>query len=163
MKHNQSETPAYLVWVEERPTTSRGKKMYYTAVQTAARSEIASPITTNDIEIEIAYVTDIPKDVRMDADNVIKPTLDALEGVAYLNDRQVRSVRSTIFDKNSQLKIDTRVEYIGRLFYSRKSHALLIKIYCDSRLSELGGEHEVRSRRYIQWKNEFDRMRTDIK
>jgi Holliday junction resolvase RusA-like endonuclease len=78
----------------------KGKQVYYDAVRAEARREIANPITSDDIEIEIAYATSEKRGKRKDADNVNKPTLDAFEGVAYLNDRQVRSVTSTIFDKN---------------------------------------------------------------
>ena len=58
MKHNRSETPAYLIWVEQKPTVSgKGKQAYFNAVRTAAEREISSPITTDDIEIEISYST----------------------------------------------------------------------------------------------------------
>lgn len=88
MKHKRAETPAYLIWVEQRPTMNgKGKKAYYDAVRQAAGDEIDSPIMTDDIEIEIVYATDVKKANRKDTDNVNKPTLDALEGVAYQNDR----------------------------------------------------------------------------
>src|SRR4030042_6107872 len=106
MKYRRSETPAYLIWVEQRPTMNgKGKKLYYDAVQQAARVEIGSPITADDIEIEIVYTTDVEKANRKDTDNVNKPTLDALEGVAYSNDRQVRSVSCTVFDKKFSLTV----------------------------------------------------------
>jgi Holliday junction resolvase RusA-like endonuclease len=157
MKHNRHETPAYLIWVEERPTMNgKGKQVYYDAVQAAARLEIANPITSDDIKIEIAYATSVKRDERKDVDNVNKPTLDALEGVAYLNDRQVRSVTSTIFDKNMLPEVEGRAEYMGRLFYPNKPHVLLIRIYSDTRLAELGGEQEVQRRRYVEWQRNFD-------
>jgi crossover junction endodeoxyribonuclease RusA len=46
---------------------------------------------TGPVEVEIRnYYTDVPPDV----DNIIKPILDALETVAYLDDRQVVQVTS---------------------------------------------------------------------
>ena len=136
----------------------KGKQVYYNAVRAPALREIADPTTADDIEIEIAYATSEKRGERKDADNVNKPTLDALEGVAYLNGRQVRSVTSTIFDKNTALKIGGRVEYMGRLFYSNKPHVLLIMIYSDTRLAELGGEEEVQRRRYVEWQRNFDEL-----
>jgi hypothetical protein len=135
-----------------------GKRVYYEAVREAAKSVIASPITTDDIEIEIAYATDVKKTNRKDTDNVNKPTLDALEGVAYLNDRQVRSVNCTLFSKLDSSIIDGRVEDLCRLFYSNRSHIVLIRVYSDTRLAELGGEAKVRHRHYLEWQQIFDRI-----
>lgn len=164
MKYRRSDTPAYLIWVEQRPTMNgKGKKLFYNAVQQAARVEISSPITADDIEIEIVYVTDVEKANRKDTDNVNKPILDALEGFAYSNDRQVRSVGCTVFDKKSPSTVSGRVEHVGCLFYSDKSHVVLIMVYSDTRLAELGGEKEVQHRRYIEWQQKFDMMLSDFK
>jgi hypothetical protein len=89
--------------------------------------------------------------------------LDALEGVAYSNDRQVRSVSCTVFDKQSSFDVSGRVEHVGRLFYSDKSHVVLIMVYSDTRLAELGGEKEVQNRRYNEWQQNFDTMLSDLK
>jgi hypothetical protein len=94
---------------------------------------------------------------RKDADNVNKPTLDALKKIAYIDDSQVRSVTSTIFDKNLSLQFSGRVEYMGQLFHSDKPHVLLISIYSDSRLKELGGEKMVQQQRYSEWQRSFGR------
>src|SRR5438105_15823281 len=101
MQYSRSETPVYMIWVEQRPSSSgKGKQAYFKAVECSARQEIDTPITTSDIEVEIVYCTSTQKSRRIDADNVNKPTLDALKGVAYFDDAQVRSVRSTLFDRN---------------------------------------------------------------
>jgi len=148
-----------MIWIESRPTVDgKGKQVYYDAVAASARAEIANPIEASDIEIEIAYATIQKVSERKDADNVNKPTLDALKGIAYLDDRQVRSVTSTIFDKNLPLQISGRVEYMGRLFYSDRPHVLLISIYSDSRLNELGGENMVQQQRYAEWQHSFDQL-----
>ena len=126
MQHSRSETPAYLIWVEQRPSNSgKGKEAYFKAVERSARQEIDQPITANDIEVEIVYCASVKKGQRIDADNVNKPTLDALKGVAYLDDGQVRSVRSTLFDKNLPATVSGRVEHMGRLFYSNQKHMVL--------------------------------------
>jgi Holliday junction resolvase RusA-like endonuclease len=157
MRHTRSETPAYLIWVEARPThRGKGRAAYYGAVKQAAHQVIATPITACDIELEVAYSTRTKQATRLDADNVNKPTLDALKGVAYADDSQVRSVRCTVFDRSTATKVNGRVEQMGRLFYSPNDHVVLIMVYSDSRLAELGGEKEVQRRRYEEWQREFD-------
>jgi len=164
MKHSRSDTPAYLIWVEQRPTVKgQGKQVYIKAVRHAASNEIAGPIKTDDIEVQIVYATNNKRGERMDADNVIKPTLDALKSIAYNDDCQVRSVDCVVFDKNRASTVNGRVEHIGRLFYSCKPHVVLLMIYSDTRLAELGGEHEVQRRRYIEWEKNFDEMLSQIK
>jgi Holliday junction resolvase RusA-like endonuclease len=164
MKYKRSETPAYLIWVEQRPTVKgKGREVYYEAVRQAARREIDSPIEADDIEVEITYVTDIHKDIRMDADNVNKPTLDALKGVAYKDDNQVRSVHCAVFDKHHPATVSGRVEQFGPLFYSDKSHVVLIEIYSDTRLAELGGDEEVERRRRVEWERNFGRAISKLK
>jgi hypothetical protein len=164
MRHRHVPTPAYLVWVDHRPSSSgKGKTSYYAAVDAAARQEIEQPITAQDIELEIVYSTRTPPAERLDADNVNKPTLDALKGVAYRDDAQVRSVTVTLFDRSLKHVVDGRVEYMGRLFYSPLPDVVLIMIYSDSRLEELGGEKEVQRRRYEAWQREFDRALGIIK
>jgi uncharacterized protein (DUF433 family) len=81
--------------------------------------------------------------VRADIDNIIKPTLDALKDVVYNDDRQLRSVRATLFDRNKENIVFGRVEQRGRLFYSPEKDVILISIYSDSRLQELGGERSM--------------------
>lgn len=153
-----------MIWVEQRPSNSgKGKQAYFKAVAGSARQEIAKPIITNDIEVEIVYCTSTQKNQRIDADNVNKPTLDALKGVAYLDDAQVRSVRSTVFDRNLPATVSGRVEDMGRLFCSNPEHMVLIMLYSDSRLAELGGEQGVQRQRYLEWQNNFNRMLSEMK
>jgi hypothetical protein len=102
MRHRRIDTAAYLVWVEQRPSNNgAGKRTYVQAVRTAAAREIAKPIKVADVEVEVVYSTRVKTAERMDADNVNKPTLDALKGIAYVDDAQVRSVTATLFDRNT--------------------------------------------------------------
>jgi len=157
IRHRRLDTPAYLVWVEHRPSNSgKGREAYQEAVRLAAAREIAKPIPADDVEVDVIYSTLAKPAERMDADNVNKPTLDALKGVAYRDDAQVRSVTSTIFDRAASHRVAGRVEHMGRLFYSPHPDVVLIMIYSDSRLHELGGEAEVQRQRYEAWQREFD-------
>ena len=158
MQYTRADTPAYIVWVEQRPTTrGKGKAAYFNAVKTAAAALITEPINSSDVEVEIAYTTTSPPATRSDTDNISKPTLDALKGVAYVDDRQVRSVTVSMFDRTLNHEVRGRVEHIGRLFYSPAGHVVLIKIYSDARLADLGGEERVKQGHYEAWRREFDR------
>jgi hypothetical protein len=61
--------------------------------------------------------------IRADIDNSIKPILDALKDVVYIDDNQVRSVTATLFDLRQYNKISGYVEDIKDLFYSGKDNA----------------------------------------
>jgi hypothetical protein len=122
----------------------------------AASSHGTRIIQGNDVEIEIVYSTSISEGARTDIDKIIKPTLDALQGVVYTDDRQVRSVSATVFDKNIESLMAGRVEHIGRLFYSNEETVVLISVYSDSRLEELGGEASVEKARQQEWNRQFD-------
>ena len=114
MRHTRVNTPAYVLWVECRPSLGgKGKAAYYDAVKKAARDEIGSPIPSDDIEVEIAYSTTEPPATRMDTDNVPKPTLDALTGVAYHDDRQVRHAECTLFDRATVKQVRTHSHLLG--------------------------------------------------
>ncbi len=164
MRHTRAPTPAHLVWVEHRPSSSgTGKLAYFAAVRAAASTEIDQPITANDIEVEVVYSTTRKAAERLDADNVNKPTLDALKGVAYTDDAQVRSATATVFDRTINYVVYGRVEHMGRLFYSPHPDVVLIMIYSDTRLAELGGEQEVQRKRLEAWQRDFDQTLARIK
>lgn len=157
MRHARTNTPAYIVWVEARPSCNgKGKEAYYRAVKDAAAAVIGTPIDVHDVEIEITYVTATPAGQRIDTDNVQKPTLDALKGVAYNDDRQVRRAESAIFDRAANNSVHGLVEHIGRLFYSGKEHVVLIQIYSDSRLAEIGGAEAVQQTRIVEDERQQD-------
>lgn len=163
MRHTRAETPAYLIWVEQRPSSSgTGKAAYFAALKAAAAAQIKEPITAKDIEVEIVYSTVRKAAERLDSDNVNKPTLDALKGIAYTDDSQVRSVTSTVFDK-SAAHVNGRVEHMSKLFYSPQPDVVLIMIYSDARLAEMGGEQEVQRRRFEAWQRDFEQTLARIR
>ena len=157
MRHARNDTPAYHVWVEARPSfNGKGKDAYYAAVKRAARTEIQIPIVSSDIEIEITYSTALPPAQRMDTDNIQKPTLDALCGVAYNDDRQVRHSQATLFDRSTADQVTGRIDHLARLLYTPQPHIVLIRIYSDERLQEMGGAPVVQQRRYEEHQRTFD-------
>ncbi len=53
--------------------------------------------------------------VRPDVDNVLKPVLDALEGIVYLNDRQVVSVSACCLPSEVDIFDEPKFEFFRRL------------------------------------------------
>ena len=74
----------------------------------------------------------------------------------YNDDRQVRHAEATVFDRNASGEVQGRVEHIGRLFYTPHPHVVLIRIYSDSRLADLGGKSAVMHGRYEEFERDFD-------
>ena len=58
-----------------------------------ALKAIPRPTESSRIDIEIFFVAQ--RSLRADVDNVVKPILDALKDIVYLDDSQVRSVKVT--------------------------------------------------------------------
>ena len=48
--------------------------------------------------------------VRYDLDNLLKPTLDALKGIAYLDDNQVRCIHAAFGHREGDGSVDIRIE-----------------------------------------------------
>ena len=133
--------PVYGFWVYQRPTRNSpaGYRAYVAALQGAARDEIDRPIEANDVEVEILYVTRDPRGA-LDVDNLGKPTLDALKGVAYIDDRQVRAVRIAKFDKTQPAQISGRIGPLRVLWLDdTRPHAVWIFVYSASRKADLRG------------------------
>jgi Holliday junction resolvase RusA-like endonuclease len=162
VRHNRKDLPAYQFVVYERPKSPQGKRKsvskYIAAIKTEAIKHILSPILSPDIEVEICWATNARVGIRADIDNIIKPTLDALVGIAYDDDKKVRSVTSTLFDQTQKNDIEGYVEDFGKLFYSNRNDAVQIAIYSDSRLVELGGYDKI----FRERSEEFDRKVKDF-
>jgi Holliday junction resolvase RusA-like endonuclease len=86
--------PRYSLWIEGRPLSSAARKFkgYVARIQAEARRQVQGrePLKSKRIDIEIIFVTRQPGDV----DNKAKRILDALKGIVYHDDDQVRSVKS---------------------------------------------------------------------
>jgi crossover junction endodeoxyribonuclease RusA len=86
------------VSLKAKKTNTRRYRKWIVAVRSAAQKQwptIKRPVVEDDIRVYITnYYTLAPPDV----DNIIKPILDALEKVVYMNDQQVRRVTSEKFD-----------------------------------------------------------------
>jgi hypothetical protein len=88
----------------------------------------------------VLYVTRASGET-IDVDNLGEPTLDALKGVAYLDDAQVRVLRVAKFDKTRAAHISGREGPIDVLWLDdSRPHAVWVFIYSTSRKAELRRE-----------------------
>lgn len=83
-----------VVWVAGIPRSLQAKRKegYVAAIREAAAAVVTRPSKSPRLDVEIVFASK-DRNLRADVDNVAKPVLDALKGVAYEDDRQVRSVR----------------------------------------------------------------------
>lgn len=98
--------PKHQIWIKGAPKSgqSKGAKTYYIkSIQKAARNEIEEPNQSRRIGIEIWFQSDTG--ARADVDNVLKPILDALKGIAYLDDRQVIWVKAVAIPTDFSIAI----------------------------------------------------------
>ena len=89
MRHIRSD-PEYRVVVPGRAVSFRSPRAraYKKLIGDIARGVFSQPLSDSTINIHIDYFHTRRR--RMDMDNVAKCVLDALTGVAYVDDRQVR-------------------------------------------------------------------------
>ena len=125
---------------------SKNKEKYKQNIMDIATRNIDSIIETNDIEIEITWTSIEKEQLRSDIDNIIKPIIDALKGTAYNDDKQIRSLVVTYFDRNLQHTINCFVEDLKDTFYSNHNDVVLVTIYSDQKLQEKGGAEKVKKR-----------------
>ena len=82
--------------------------------------------TANPVEVEIFIFRELPKSrkksinsevdiFKPDIDNIIKIILDGLNGVAYVDDTQVISVKATKADRQRDLKEGIKVKIKERI------------------------------------------------
>lgn len=105
------------IWVHGRPRSQnksqKSLSQYIGTVKKSAHSVIPSPSSSPRIDVEIFFsATHVD---RGDVDNIIKPLLDALKGIAYLDDIQVRSVKATAIPLDDALRFTGSLSLFDRL------------------------------------------------
>lgn len=84
------------VWVQGVPVSlqasTQSKDRWKSRIEAAARSELPEGhfLAEEPIKITIYYFADAP--MEGDLDNIVKPILDLLNGVVYLDDSQVERI-----------------------------------------------------------------------
>jgi len=127
-----AKTPLYKIWIDGKPKSAgsegaRGNSPYRKSIQKAARKVVKAPWGSRRIHVEIWYSSDAHQ--RPDVDNIAKPILDALEGVVYKNDLQIRSVKIGCIPRDDAFKVGKeRAEDFMRIM-SHKKEEFLVYIY----------------------------------
>lgn len=71
-----------------RVLISEGGRIFKRSCQLAALAQVRKPLETDLSLAAVVYF----QNRRRDLDNCLKPLLDALQGAAYLNDRQIAHI-----------------------------------------------------------------------
>lgn len=89
--------PLFRIWVPGYPKSSQADKKslerYKECIRETARKSISQPTKSRRLDVEVFFQAESL--LRPDVDNIIKPMLDALMGILYEDDSQVRSVKIT--------------------------------------------------------------------
>jgi hypothetical protein len=115
------------VWVPTRPKSSQGRGRfaeYEESIRAATRPKFAVPLTC-PVEITIVFA-DWEK--RPDVGNIEKVIVDALEGVAIVNDRQVRKVSAAVVDQTMRQMMGENHRTFQQLL---KGECFMIRIMAD--------------------------------
>ena len=128
----QIRKPVFRIWIPGSPRAAgknRGARTRYVEqIRRAASEVVPHPTRSPRIDIEVFFYADTT--LRADVDNVIKPILDALIGVVYEDDRQVRSVKATAFPKGDAFRSSGSMDVLNRLMKTEPKE-FLINVYED--------------------------------
>ena len=125
--------PVVRIWVRGRPraANSRGARPtgpYRQAIADAARAVIARPLRSPRITVEVWFGASSRS--RADVDNILKPIVDAMKGIVFVDDRQVRSVTATVFPNDDAWRItDWTSDGVMRRLTDSNNSEFLIDIY----------------------------------
>jgi Holliday junction resolvase RusA-like endonuclease len=88
-------SPEYRIVIPGKAVSFRSQKShdYKGIIKEAAKRTFTEPIVGDTVEVRLDYFHLNRR--RMDMDNIAKCVLDALNGIAYIDDRQVRLQQST--------------------------------------------------------------------
>lgn len=133
--------PECRFWVDGRPQSAQkagSNTSYRKRISTAAKEAMGNraPCTSGSLIVEVWFC--YPESKRPEVDNVLKPILDAMEGVVYINDRQVRQVKCTAFPDSGPWKVRTKGEALGRL-RNTDHREFLVLVFDETHLGVLDG------------------------
>lgn len=127
-------SPRYRIWVPGIPAsgTKRAKALsrYRQSIASTAAALVQTPLRSQRLDLEIWFVSRGIS--RADVDNVLKPILDSLKGIVYLDDRQVRSVKVVALPGNDAFTLNGLVsaEIIHRLVHGQPEHPeFMVDVY----------------------------------
>ena len=121
--------PEFRIWIEGHPQSFQGGRrqlaQYRENISESAKKIVPHSVDSNRIDIEIYFYYQRP--LRPDIDNIVKPILDALKGIVYLDDSQVRSIHVVALPTNEAHGISgwTNQEVLIRLMKPQPKEFLI--------------------------------------
>ena len=99
-------SPEYRIIIPGKAKSFRSPKSgdYKTIIQQAAKRIFTRPMSGDTLEVRLDYF--LLGRRRMDMDNIAKCVLDALDGIAYTDDRQARLQTATAYPLASTITIE---------------------------------------------------------
>ena len=94
--------------IARRPVSGqqRSNPKYKEAIQQAARSRVGAPLDGSDLYARIVWLHRVGR--GQDVDNIIKPLLDALEGIVYEDDGQISQCLAVAIDSSAEVQVSDR-------------------------------------------------------
>ena len=127
--------PKYEIWVPGRPRSqnnnTKSLSRYVQELKRSAREAVNSQSLSPRVDVEIIFASTHCD--RGDVDNIIKPILDALKGIAYQDDKQVRSVKATAIPLNEPVGFSGSLDTYDRLA-KEDPREFLVRIFEDLHL-----------------------------
>ena len=95
--------PEYRLWIDGTPKSRQSStfQRYRDSIQHVARQQFPVPLNGR-LEVEVVFAD--KHHTRPDTDNVLKPIMDALKGIAYLDDSQVISAKAHLLPVDDTLR-----------------------------------------------------------
>lgn len=134
--------PLISIWVPGKPRSlqSGSRARYMTGIRREAAKQISKPLASGRIDIDVLFSAKAGNP-RADVDNVAKPVLDALKGVVYHDDRQVRSMRvlflpqDDVVDARGSLAVHLRLnqgeEFLINVYEGRHIETSIVERRAD--------------------------------
>ena len=99
-------------WVNAVPRSlaAEKKENYLAEIKKAASDVFSAPLKSPRLDVDIIFAAK-NRNLRADVDNVAKPILDALKGIVYEDDKQVRSVRIVALPLDDAFRIGGPVSH----------------------------------------------------
>jgi len=121
--------PRFRIWVKGKPMSWRKKRKslerYSTLIAEAAKLVVPRPTKSRRLDIELWFCAS--NLARADVDNIVKPVLDALAGVVYIDDSQVRSLKVVALPEDDVVGISgwSRANVFKRLIKANPKEFLI--------------------------------------
>jgi Holliday junction resolvase RusA-like endonuclease len=95
--------PEYRLWIAGTPKSRQSStfQRYRESIQQIARQHFSMPLQ-GPVEIEVIFAD--KQTPRPDTDNVLKPIMDALKGIAYCDDSQVITAKARLLPVDDALR-----------------------------------------------------------